>query len=87
MKFFTVVLDTVDCIDITFAFDTADTSTSRSVSIKAIQYICGDDNGGPPGCLQYHTGITGTVSSFNFPTNAATVLDSGECKWQSFCLV
>ena len=61
-KFFTVVLDTVDCIDITFAFDTADTTTERSISIKAIQYICGDDNGGPPGCLQYFQENTGTVA-------------------------
>ena len=60
--FFTVVLDTVDCIDITFAFDTADTTTERSISIKAIQYICGDDNGGPPGCLQYFQENTGTVA-------------------------
>jgi len=68
-----MVLDTVDCIDITFAFDTADTTTSRSISIKAIQYICGDDNGGPPGCLQYFQENTGTVASFNFPTTSSTI--------------
>ena len=52
----------IDFTDITFAFDTADTTTSRSISIKAIQYICGDDNGGPPGCLQYFQENTGTVA-------------------------
>ncbi len=28
---------------------------------------------GPDGCLQYFTGTTGTVSSYNFPTTSSTV--------------
>ena len=32
---------------------------------------------GPDGCLQYFTGTTGTVSSFNFPTTTSTVGSMG----------
>ena len=37
-------------------------STSRSWEIKVTQYECGDENGGPDGCLQYFTGNTGTFA-------------------------
>ncbi|TRY74462.1 hypothetical protein TCAL_09847 [Tigriopus californicus] len=43
--------------------------------MSVTQYNCGDEQGGPDGCLQYFTGTTGTVASFNFPTSAS-VLDS-----------
>ena len=32
---------------------------------------------GPDGCLQYFTGTSGTVSSFNFPTTSATIGSTG----------
>jgi len=57
------------CVTASFAFDTSDTSSSRSYDIQVSQYICGDDMGGPPDCLQYYTATSGTVASFNFPTN------------------
>ena len=46
----------------------------RSWDIKVTQYGCGNqDVSGPPGCLQYFTGETGDIMSFNFPTgNAVT---------------
>ncbi len=34
-------------------------------------------NVGPDGCLQYFTGTTGTIASFNFPTTATTVSSTG----------
>ena len=44
----------------------------RSWDIKVTQYGCGNqDVSGPPGCLQYFTGETGDIMSFNFPTGAA----------------
>ncbi|XP_059078525.1 uncharacterized protein LOC131876989 isoform X1 [Tigriopus californicus] len=46
---------------------------TREWDIKVTQYNCGDEQGGPDGCLQYFTGLTGTVSSFNFPTTSAIV--------------
>lgn len=46
---------------------------ARSYDIRVIQFECGDTQGGPSDCLQYFTGPTGTVASFNFPLNTATV--------------
>ena len=37
------------------------------------QYNCGDDFAGPDGCLQYFTGNTGTIASYNFPTSSTTI--------------
>ncbi|CAB4054062.1 unnamed protein product [Lepeophtheirus salmonis] len=53
-------------------------TTSRSWIIKATQYTCGDYDslGGPPGCLQYFTGTTGKISSFNYPTSETTTTTS-----------
>ena len=65
-----------DCVRATFDFGTLDSSTSRSYTIKTLQYICGDDMAGPPDCLQYFTATSGSIASFNFPTNAATITAS-----------
>ncbi|XP_059087690.1 uncharacterized protein LOC131884071 [Tigriopus californicus] len=48
-------------------------SGTREWDIKVTQYNCGDEQGGPDGCLQYFTGTTGTVASFNFLTTSPTV--------------
>ncbi|TRY61395.1 hypothetical protein TCAL_13401 [Tigriopus californicus] len=58
------------------SFDFGGTGTTRQFDIKVTQYACGDENGGPDGCLQYFKGNTGTFSSFNFPTTATSVTDS-----------
>ncbi|XP_059086991.1 uncharacterized protein LOC131883520 [Tigriopus californicus] len=46
---------------------------SRSWDIKVTQFSCNEELGGPEGCLQYFTGPSGTISSFNFPTTAAMI--------------
>ncbi len=46
------------------------TATSRLWDIQITQYSCGDDNGGPVGCLQYFTGTTGTLASYGFSGTA-----------------
>ncbi|TRY75197.1 hypothetical protein TCAL_10438, partial [Tigriopus californicus] len=48
------------------------------------QYACGDEQAGPDGCLQYFTGLTGTVASFNFPTNAG-ILDPSTTHLSNQC--
>jgi hypothetical protein len=48
--------------------DTARTSLTRSWKIVVYHYACGYENLPPEGCLQYFTGTSGTVSSFNFKT-------------------
>lgn len=54
-------------------FDFGGTGSSRQFDIKVTQYACGDENGGPDGCLQYFTGNTGTFANYNFPTTAMAV--------------
>jgi len=51
------------------------TSATRQLDIKVIQYRCGDEQGGPSGCLQYFDSNAGRIRSFNFPdlSNGATV--------------
>lgn len=45
----------------------AGTTTTRNIEILVTQYRCGDENGGPPNCLQWYTTTSGRVRSFNFP--------------------
>lgn len=64
-----------ECHDATFFVGSGVTS-ARQWNLRVIQYDCGtEDISGPIGCLQYHTGLTGTFSSFNFPTTAAIAAD------------
>ena len=52
--------------------DSSSTS-ARSWRIKVMQYECGSASLAPEGCLQYFTGITGNVSTFNWKTTDNTV--------------
>merc|ERR1711981_101921 len=47
------------------------TTVTRSLDIMITQYKCGEEPGGPPGCMQWHMTTTGTVRSFNFPDQTA----------------
>eukprot|EP00096_Caligus_rogercresseyi_P003219 TRINITY_DN1591_c0_g1_i1.p1 TRINITY_DN1591_c0_g1~~TRINITY_DN1591_c0_g1_i1.p1 ORF type:complete len:354 (-),score=-14.50 TRINITY_DN1591_c0_g1_i1:207-1268(-) len=52
---------------LTLNFDTTDTTTRRSWDIKVTQVPCSETLSLPPdGCLQYFTGVSGTVKSYNF---------------------
>ena len=44
------------------------TGVNREWKIKVIQYECDSPSLAPEGCLQYFTGISGNVSSFNWKT-------------------
>jgi len=55
------------------AFSFNDDSVARSYDIRVIQFECGDTQAGTTGCLQYFTGPTGTIASFNFPMGLTTV--------------
>jgi hypothetical protein len=48
---------------------------SRSFRIKITQIECYSPDRAPPGCLQYFTGISGTILSYNFffPTDTDNV--------------
>merc|ERR1712223_226591 len=54
----------VDCISANFVFG-GETAT-REYHILVTQYDKSNAMGGPPGCLQYYTGSTGTIASFNW---------------------
>lgn len=63
-----------DCVDVHYGIG-GGTSATREMDIRVSQFTCGDEMGGPPGCMQYHTSSLGKIRSFNFPdlSYAATV--------------
>ncbi len=68
------------CQEVVFVIGSS-TTTTRSWDILATQYTCGDeDAAGPPGCLQYHTGTTGTIANFGFPPTITAVTAGGKKK-------
>jgi len=73
-----------ECQEVNFHIG-ASTTTTRQWDIYVTQYNCGqEDTAGPPGCLQYMTGTSGTVSSFNFnPSNTATATDASTTHLQN----
>jgi len=57
------------CHTVTLGIGAAATTT-RSLDIMVTQYRCGEEAGGPQGCLQWHMEPTGKLRSFNFPDQA-----------------
>ena len=58
-----MILDSagIECQTVNFNIGST-TTTTRQWDIFVTQYTCGqEDLGGPPGCLQYYTGVTGLV--------------------------
>ncbi len=60
------------------SFVFSDESLTRQYDIKVTQYDCGSEVGGPPDCLQYHMGTSGSTASFNFPTGSSAVTASSK---------
>merc|ERR1711884_308983 len=69
--------DGTSCLTVNFGIGAAD-GTSRNWDIMTTQYRCGEEAGGPPGCLQWNMAAQGDVRSFNFPRQArgAAVADT-----------
>lgn len=65
-----------ECVKPAFRFGTSIAAPQREYRIKITQYVCGDEFGGPIGCLQYFTGEMGRVASFNFPLTATTIVEN-----------
>lgn len=63
-----IYVDTAEseCVDVHYGVGGGSSST-RELDIRVSQYTCGDEMGGPPGCLQYFTSSAGKIRSFNFP--------------------
>merc|ERR1712241_145955 len=59
------------CVTAAFSYGLSSTQ-SRAYTIKVTQFESTNEMGGPSGCLQFFTGDTGTVSSFNWNGIAAS---------------
>ncbi len=67
-----VIMDASDdCHKVKFKIGGA--ASTREWDIKVTQHSCTSNVAGPDGCLQYFTGTSGTIASFNFPTTASAI--------------
>ena len=55
----------------TFSTATAVTGTGRSFEIKVTQISCFDENRPTSGCFQYHDGLTGRITTFNWDATSS----------------
>jgi len=62
-----MIVDTDGSHCATVNFGIGNNANQRQWDIKVTQYRCGEEAGGPPGCLQWHMARTGRFRSFNFP--------------------
>jgi len=58
--------DGTECVTALFSYGLG--AVSRNYQIHVTQYDRTNEMGGPKGCLQFYTGLTGTVSTFNWQT-------------------
>merc|ERR1712088_955486 len=63
-----MIVDTDGAMCVTAAFSFGLDTATRNYRIHAIQYDRLNEMGGPAGCLQFFTGATGTVNTFNWKT-------------------
>merc|ERR1719325_214303 len=68
-----MIVDTDGESCVTALFSWGQATQSRSYTIHVIQYESTNEMGGPPGCLQFFTGATGLVQTFNWQTAATSV--------------
>ena len=60
-------------ISMTFSTVALVAGTGRSFEIKVTQISCNDENAPESGCFQYHAGLTGRITTFNWDaTTTAT---------------
>jgi len=62
--------DGSSCVTATFSYGA--TASSRSYTIQVTQFESTNEMGGPAGCLQFYTGLTGVVNTFNFDAAASS---------------
>merc|ERR1719230_1215450 len=63
--------DGTSCVTALFTFGGG--TVNRRYTIHVIQYESTNEMGGPPGCLQFFTGATGLVQTFNWQTATTSV--------------
>jgi len=62
-----MIIDTDGSSCVTVDFGIGGGTATRQWDIMTTQYRCGEEAGGPPGCLQWHMTNAGSFRSFNFP--------------------
>jgi len=75
-----MILDVADqeCLTVDLGIGTTTSTVTRELDIRVIQYRCGDEQGGPAGCLQYFENTSGKIRSFNFPDGSpGTTISAG----------
>jgi len=55
-------------------FGSSSTATTSSFAIKVTQVECSSHRRAPPGCTQYYTGTSGSVSTFNYQSGSGVLL-------------
>merc|ERR1719270_92221 len=68
-----MILDTDGSSCVTALFTFGGGTVNRRYTIHVIQYDSTNEMGGPPGCLQFFTGATGLVQTFNWQTATTSV--------------
>ena len=68
--------DTNSCNILTANFGAASTAGTSAFTIKVTQIECSSKNLAPSGCLQYFTGTTGTINTYNYNSGAGTLLNN-----------
>jgi len=66
-----MIVDTDGTTCVTALFSYGLDSVARAYTIHVIQYGETNEMGGPAGCLQFFTGLTGTVRTFNYGAGGA----------------
>jgi len=62
-----MIIDTDGSSCVTVDFGIGGGTATRQWDIMTTQYRCGEEAGGPQGCLQWHMTNAGSFRSFNFP--------------------
>merc|ERR1719270_1644200 len=68
-----MILDSDGSSCVTALFTFGGGTVNRRYTIHVIQYESTNEMGGPPGCLQFFTGATGLVQTFNWQTATTSV--------------
>jgi len=62
------------CNELTANFGSSSAATTSAFTIKVTQVLCSSKLKAPQGCLQYFTGTTGTITTYNYQSGAGVLL-------------
>ena len=62
------------CNELSAVFGSASTATTSAFTIKVTHVPCNSKTKAPQGCLQYFTGSTGTITTYNYNSAGGVLL-------------